>query len=369
MAKIGALNRKLLHYAPKCCIIELGEVSPKETEMKLARVLIVNLLLFVGMLFSPATSMAETPLPYCAYFAETKHNVHGAFLLYYNRRGDYLGLPLTEAFWEKGRIVQYFERARLEFVPENPSPHRVEIGMLGLEQYPDKTDPPIRVIPPANDPNFAYFQESGQMTSFAFKDYFDKHGGREVFGYPISWVRYETGKFVQYFQRQLLVWDPLAPESRQVTPTLLGKLALEKNYPADFKWRAPAQNDWCGTPPKIGPTPTTPPFVIPTPGVNNLALTLQVRVRFRQTGTTGPQYVDVIVEDQAGRRLGDIAAYAVVHLADGRRHLPLLPTNNQGMTTFGFEIGKQPPNCSVLVEVMAFSGPVSATGRDTFTCQ
>jgi hypothetical protein len=240
--------------------------------------------------------------------------------------------------------------------------------MLGLEYY-NKTDPPVRVPPPSDDRRFLYFQESGQMTSFAFKDYFDKHGGREVFGYPVSWVRFEDGKFVQYFQRQRLVWDPLAPEGRQVTPMPLGKLALEKNYPADFKWRTPAPNDWCGTPPKIGPTPTTPPFVIPTPGVSNLALTLQVRVRFRQTGTTGPQYVDVIVEDQAGYRLRDIAAYAVVHLTDGPRYLPLLPTNSQGMTTFGFEIGKQPPNCSVLVEVSAFSGPVSATGRDTFTCQ
>lgn len=340
--------------------------------MKLWQAVVLNLIVFGGlMLVTAPSAVAESPLPYCAYFAETKHNVHGAFLLYYNRRSDYLGLPLTEAFWEKGRIVQYFERARLEFVPENPSPRRVEIGMLGLEYYPDKTDPPVRIIPPANDPNFAYFQESGQMTSFAFKEYFDKHGGGEIFGYPISWVRYEreVGKFVQYFQRQRLVWDPLAPEGRQVTPTPLGKLALEKNYPADFKWRASAQNDWCGTPPKIGPTPTPQPFVIPTPGVSNLALTLQVRVRFRQTGTAGPQYVDVIVEDQAGRRLNDIAAYAVVHLADGPRHLPLLPTNNHGTTTFGFEIGKQPPNCSVLVEVTAFSGPVSATGRDTFTCQ
>lgn len=339
--------------------------------MKLARVLVVSLILFGGGLLSSRTVVAESSSPYCAYFAETKHNVHGAFLLYYNRRGDYLGLPLTEAFWEKGRVVQYFERARLEFVPENPSPHRVEIGMLGLEHYPDKTDPPIRIPPPVNDSNFAYFQESGQMTSFAFKDYFDKQGGREVFGYPISWVRYEreANKFVQYFQRQRLVWDPLAPEGRQVAPTLLGKLVLEKNYPADFKWRLAAANDWCGTPPKIGPTPTTPPFVIPTPGISNLSLTLKVQVRFRQTGTTGPQYVDVIVEDQAGRRLSDIAAYAILHLADGPRHLPLLPTNRQGMTTFGFEIGKQPPNCSVLVEVVAFSGPVSATGRDTFTCQ
>lgn len=338
--------------------------------MKLARVLIASLLLWGGVLLSPGTSAAETPSPYCAYFAETKHNVHGEFLLFHNRHSDALGLPLTEAFWEKGKIVQYFERGRLEFLPENPIARRVEVGMLGQEFY-QVVDPPVRIIPPANDPNFLYFQESGQVTSFAFKAFFDKYGGSEILGYPISWVRYdnELRKFVQYFQRQRLVWDPLAPEGHQVSASPTGKLALDKYYPPDFKWRLPAPNDWCGTPPRIGPTPTTPPFVIPTLSTNNLTMSLQVRVRFRQTGTMGPQYVDVIVEDQNGHRLGNIAAYAIIRLSNGERYLPLLPTNSQGTTTFGFEIGNQPPNCSILVEVKAFSGPISATGRDTFTCQ
>jgi hypothetical protein len=340
--------------------------------MKLGRAFVFSLILSVGMLMTPsAIVFADSPSSYCTYVAETGHNIHGAFLLFYRSHNGTtnFGLPLTEAFSEKGRLVQYFERARLEFFPENPPSLQVQVGMLGLEYY-NITDPPIRIeaIPPRNNPNFLYFEESGQMISFALKEAFDKYGGRELLGYPVSGIRYESGKFVQYFQRQRLVWDPLTTGANKVVLSPVGQLALDKNYPADFKWRARVPNDYCGTPP-IGPTPTTVPFVIPTPNTNGLAMTLHVRVRFRQTGTVGPQYVDVIVEDQNQRRLTNIAAYAVVYLANGERYFPLLPTNSSGITTFGFELGNQPRNCAVTVEVTAFAGPLSATGRDTFTCQ
>jgi hypothetical protein len=43
------------------------------------------------------------------------------------------GYPITEAFQEQtlGRIVQYFEKARFELVPENPPELRVRITELG----------------------------------------------------------------------------------------------------------------------------------------------------------------------------------------------------------------------------------------------
>ena len=92
-----------------------------------------------------------------------------------------------------------------------------------------------------------------------------------------------------------------------------------------------------------------------------------MRVRFRQTGVTGPQYVDVTVEDQNGKRAPNVALYAVVYLANGERHFPLLSTDTSGNSTFGFEIGNQPTNSNVTVEVNAFSGSLTATGRDSFT--
>ncbi len=335
--------------------------------MKLWAAIFLSLFLTVGMI-SDLNAVAPSETPFCAFMPETGHNVHGVFLVFYRARNgaENFGAPLTEAFWEKDRIVQYFERARLEFHPENPEPYRVQLGLLG-EQY-NITDLPMKsqAIPPANNPNFRYFPDSGQMISFAIKEYFDKSGGIDILGYPVSGLRFESGSFVQYFQRQRVIWNPAEAGANKVRPSPVGRVALDRNYAADFKWRARMPNDWCGTVPKE-PTPTSVPFVIPTPSGGNAALSLQVRVRFRQTGVTGPQYVDVTVEDQNGKRMSNVALYSVVYLANGERHFPLLATNASGNSTFGFEIGNQPTNSTVTVEVNAFSGSLTARARDSFT--
>jgi hypothetical protein len=335
--------------------------------MKFWASILFSLILTVG-LTSDLGAVALADTPFCAFMPETGHNVHGVFLTYYRAHNgaENFGAPLTEALWERDRIVQYFERARFEFHPENPEPYRVQVSMLG-DLY-SSTDVPMKsgAIPPANNPNFRYFPESGQMISFAIKEYFDKSGGTEILGYPTSSLRFESGSFVQYFQKQRLVWNPAEPSANKVRPSPVGRVALDWRYATDYKWRARMPNDWCGTLPKES-TPTPAPFVIPTPSGGNAALNLQVRVRFRQTGVTGPQYVDVTVEDQNGKRVSNVALYAVVYLTNGERHFPLLSSNASGSSMFGFEIGNQPTNSTVTVEVNAFSGPLTATGRDNFT--
>jgi len=72
------------------------------------------------------------------YFAETGHNVRGRFLTYWRRKGGLaqFGYPLSEEFvetLEDGRTytVQYFERARFEYHPENRPPYDVLLGQFG----------------------------------------------------------------------------------------------------------------------------------------------------------------------------------------------------------------------------------------------
>jgi hypothetical protein len=76
------------------------------------------------------------------YFPETGHNVlDGAFLDFWRANGTLavFGYPLTEAFdqvLEDGKRyrVQYFERARLEFHPEQGgSPYEVQLGQFGRQ--------------------------------------------------------------------------------------------------------------------------------------------------------------------------------------------------------------------------------------------
>jgi peptidoglycan/xylan/chitin deacetylase (PgdA/CDA1 family) len=87
----------------------------------------------------------------CAYFAETGHHLCAGFRAYWRAHGlefgepgvsgaeslALFGYPISEEFalrLEDGRTytVQYFERARLEYHPENPFPYTVLQGRLGL---------------------------------------------------------------------------------------------------------------------------------------------------------------------------------------------------------------------------------------------
>lgn len=88
----------------------------------------------------------------CLYFSETGHSLCEPFLSYFRGKGlefdgragyslaeslALFGLPLSEPQTEiiQGRpyTVQWFERARFEWHPENPDPYKVLLGLLGVE--------------------------------------------------------------------------------------------------------------------------------------------------------------------------------------------------------------------------------------------
>lgn len=77
----------------------------------------------VGLEAATGREFAGVPDPQngARYFPETQHTLWGEFLGYWERRGGVtiFGYPISEAFDENGRIVQYFERARFEYHPEN----------------------------------------------------------------------------------------------------------------------------------------------------------------------------------------------------------------------------------------------------------
>jgi hypothetical protein len=72
------------------------------------------------------------------WFPQTGHNVPTDFYRYWSDRGglEQFGLPLTEPFMQrledgKTYLVQYFERARFEWHPENPAPYAILLGQFG----------------------------------------------------------------------------------------------------------------------------------------------------------------------------------------------------------------------------------------------
>jgi len=89
--------------------------------------------------FDTIEPFADTPSK--IYMAPTKHSLAEPFLSYWNRYGGLgiFGYPISEPFNEKsvtdGKTyqVQYFQRNRFEFHPENKEPYDVLLGLLGID--------------------------------------------------------------------------------------------------------------------------------------------------------------------------------------------------------------------------------------------
>jgi hypothetical protein len=71
----------------------------------------------------------------CTYYAATSHRLCFGFREFWQSQGGLasLGYPISEEFQENGYTVQYFERQRLEYHPENPPAWQIEGGLLGVQ--------------------------------------------------------------------------------------------------------------------------------------------------------------------------------------------------------------------------------------------
>ncbi len=77
----------------------------------------------------------------CIRFVETGYNVCAPFSYYWEHRGGLtrFGYPITPAMQEtvesRTHLVQYFERRRMEYHPENQPPYDILLGLLGREVF------------------------------------------------------------------------------------------------------------------------------------------------------------------------------------------------------------------------------------------
>jgi hypothetical protein len=142
----------------------------------------------------------------------------------------------------QGYAVQYFERQRFEYHPENSStPYAVLIGRMGAEEL-ERQGRPWQEFPKADPAASHYFPQTGQAIDPRFWEYWRTHGlelgdpgvsEREalaLWGYPISPSQEETleggvVRLVQWFERARFEYHPNNPEPYRV---LLGRLAAEQ---------------------------------------------------------------------------------------------------------------------------------------------
>jgi hypothetical protein len=79
----------------------------------------------------------STNSPACRSFAETRQSVCYAFLNFFDANGgiSQFGYPISGFEEHDGRYVQYFQKARFEWHPENPPGKWVTVSNLGLRYF------------------------------------------------------------------------------------------------------------------------------------------------------------------------------------------------------------------------------------------
>lgn len=155
------------------------------------------------------TDASQLPLVPTVFFPQTGHHLSNrtGFLDYWRANGQVLtfGYPITEEIVENDKIVQYFERARFEYHPELAgTPWQVQLGLierelLGGAQF-------VTVPDPMNGSR--YFAETQHTLSWAFRHFWERHGGVDIFGYPISEPYESNGRLVQHFERARFAYIP-----------------------------------------------------------------------------------------------------------------------------------------------------------------
>ncbi|MEO8287285.1 MAG: peptide ABC transporter substrate-binding protein [Chloroflexota bacterium] len=217
----------------------------------------------VALYASVIGAMAVSVLPASANTASAQGttrkigniDVAGRFLEVWNKQGNdqantYVnGLPITtrraEISTEDGKTydTQWFERAKYEAHPENKAPYDVLLGRLGANFVEGRgsVDPATKVVrnkadaafvgidkpADANGTSKVWFQETKHSVTGKILEYWNKYGGLQQFGFPLSEAFDEIstdGKTysTQYFERAKFEVHPEKADPYAVELGLLG---------------------------------------------------------------------------------------------------------------------------------------------------
>jgi hypothetical protein len=161
------------------------------------------------------------------FYPQTGKTLAPEFISFYDGKGGVpiFGYPLTEPETEGGVKVQYLERARIEFHPQNRNtPYEVQLGLLGTILTAGRQFPTVAQADAPANPNSQYFPETRHTLAGPFLAYWRDHGGLALFGFPISEPLQEGGLTVQYFERNRFELHPdLAGTPYEVQLGLLGR--------------------------------------------------------------------------------------------------------------------------------------------------
>ncbi|NLE44353.1 MAG: hypothetical protein GX620_06495 [Chloroflexi bacterium] len=303
-----------------------------------------------ALLFATVSATnAQAPDGDCTLFAETGHLVCDDFKEFFFTRGgtEVFGFPRTTYYQDpkSGRWVQYFQRARMEWHPENPPPYRVQLGLLADELGYNRFPPAApEDIPAQNSQQHHYFPETQHVVSFGFLTFYRAKGGLDVFGYPRSEFMFEDDQIVQYFQRARMEWHPEASPGPEITLTNLGDIYIERY----------------GVPESVLKPSGNPLTFQPAEGGQRL--TAIASVRHVIIGQNEQQTVFIYITNVQQQPVEGALASVTVNYPGNAQLFPSPPTNEHGFTKVSFIVS---PNASpgerVPIDVIVQTG--NAVGR------
>ena len=312
---------------------------------------IVLLLAITVGFFAPQTGFAEEETD-GFFFEETGHWVKGEFLAYFREHGELeiFGYPLTEEFVDQGLSVQYFQRARMEWHPENPARYQVQLGLLGEElryRQPRVSEPTPR------SRRKVFFPETGHTVSYAFLDFFNENGGIDIFGYPITEMYFEEGQIVQYFQRLKLQWQPNDP-ANAVAVGNLGEVYIDI-----YSHRMP--------PEALRPL-TGAALATPEPEISGLRA--MVSLRYSVMTAKRNQTVTVLVTDTNGDYVENAQVEISFSEMNTNRILPdsaqTLSTDKRGFANASLPVNEGRSGTNIVVRVVVTYGKLSTKAQNVF---
>lgn len=170
------------------------------------------LLLGVTSITSAPPAQAEAPRSY--YVESTGHLLADPFLSYWldNNGIETLGFPVTEPLHRLGRVTQYFEFGAL-FLTNSGEVARIKVGRNLLRRLhgPDEFVKNRRVGSDRNPTGFSYPRaiesiETEPVTSSTYRvsgsirSFYERNGGEDRFGKPLSNAYSVMGERVQWFE-------------------------------------------------------------------------------------------------------------------------------------------------------------------------
>lgn len=143
------------------------------------------------------------------------------------------GIDIADgAFWHDLGLTES-DWVTITFLWLVKPPAQLAAAPAGYEDVPTVNPgdrPPLDPVPAKDPARYAYFPETGHNVPMLLMDYWSANGGWRIFGLPVSEffreVRVDgTVRFVQYFERAILTYDPAAPAGEAIQPVPIGYYA------------------------------------------------------------------------------------------------------------------------------------------------